>query len=481
MAMTKMTIMPGRCLSLVGVCAAAVMAVAQVPTAEELRTVGLPWVEVTTVGGEEPTCDYLSPPPYATGSGIANATKVPGRLRIHAGEDDAYDSGDYEEDVGGMTIKIRGNSSAYQDKKPFKVKLQRKADLLCRGDDDVFADRDWLLVKEEFLPKGGALLHMMVGLETARLCGMPWEPQARFVNLTVNGDYRGVYMLCEAVERNPKCRIDVDRETGYVVEFDPYWWTESVYFSTARHEKKYTFKYPDPDEVTEEQVAYIRDVLGQLEDSLWTGGYPSQIDVGSMATWLMAHDILGTYDAYGSNIFITKHDDTADGRLAMGPLWDFDSIMRTEGSWAPIHDRFDFYFYYLLCLAPGQSGPLVDAYITRWEEAGSEVGWRMVKYLYAFSVSDEAAALQASSVWDQARWHHPSPTVDEMVLKAIGWFADRMTWMESHLPTLGIDVPLARTAPHHGSSHAIHDLQGRRLKGTPQKGVYIQNGRKYVR
>ena len=296
MAMTKMTIMPGRCLSLVGACAAAVMAVAQVPTAEELRTVGLPWVEVTTVGGEEPTCDYLSPPPYATGSGIANATKVPGRLRIHAGEDDAYDSGDYEEDVGGMTIKIRGNSSAYQDKKPFKVKLQRKADLLCRGDDDVFADRDWLLVKEEFLPKGGALLHMMVGLETARLCGMPWEPQARFVNLTVNGDYRGVYMLCEAVERNPKCRIDVDKETGYVVEFDPYWWTESVYFSTARHEKKYTFKYPDPDEVTEDQVAYIRDVLGQLEDSLWAGGYPSLIDVGSMATWLMAHYILGTYE-----------------------------------------------------------------------------------------------------------------------------------------------------------------------------------------
>ena len=27
----------------------------------------------------------------------------------------------------------------------------------------------------------------------------------------------------------------------------------------------------------------------------------------------------------------------------------------------------------------------------------------------------------------------------------------------------------------------IHDLQGRRLNGIPQKGVYIQNGRKYVK
>ena len=31
------------------------------------------------------------------------------------------------------------------------------------------------------------------------------------------------------------------------------------------------------------------------------------------------------------------------------------------------------------------------------------------------------------------------------------------------------------------SQQRIHDLQGRRLNGTPQKGVYIQHGRKYVR
>lgn len=31
------------------------------------------------------------------------------------------------------------------------------------------------------------------------------------------------------------------------------------------------------------------------------------------------------------------------------------------------------------------------------------------------------------------------------------------------------------------TSSPIHDLQGQRLKGTPQKGVYIRNGKKYVR
>lgn len=311
MARTKMAIILRRWLTNVITCAVAALSNAQTPTEKELREVGLPWVEVTTVGGEEPTCDYLSPPPYSTGSGIANATKVPGRLRIYDKGEYVYDSGDYIKDVGGMTIRIRGNSSAYQDKKPFKVKLEGKADLLCRGNDDIFKDKDWLLMKEEFLPEGGTLLNLMVGLETARQCGMPWEPQARFVNLTVNGDYRGIYMLCESVERNERCRIDVDKETGYIVEYDPYWWNEDVYFSTSRHEKKYTFKYPEPEDVTTEQMDYIRDVLNQLEDAIWKGDYPSLMDVESMATWLMAHDLLGTTDAYGSNIFITKYDDTA--------------------------------------------------------------------------------------------------------------------------------------------------------------------------
>ena len=465
-------------------CAFAVMAWAQHPTVEELETVGLPWVEVTTVGGEEPTCDYLSPPPYATGHGITNATKVPGRLRIIDSRECVYDSGDFDGEDGGMTIKIRGNSSAYQAKKPYKVRLRRKADLLRRGDDETYQDRDWLLMKEDMDVGGNKLLYMMIGLEVARLCGVAWEPQARFVNLTVNGDYRGVYMLCESVKRNPGCRIDVDKETGYIVEFDPYWWNEDVYFTTERHGKAYTFKYPDPDEVTGEQVAYIKDVLDQLEDALWDGSYPALIDVGSMAAWLMAHDILGTYDAFGSNIFLTKHDDTDGSRLAMGPLWDFDSIFWTEDAWARIHDQASFYFYYLLCLTPVRSVPLADAYLRCWEEAGRYVGWKMTEFLHSFSLSGEAAALQVSNVWDQARWWHGGPTVDEMVWEAVAWFAKREAWMEARVTTLGMGTPAPTATPRRQTPAATYDILGRRVprnyRGAVLPDIHIQGEKKHV-
>ena len=388
-----------------------------------------------------------------------------------------YDSGDYADGGGGMTIRIRGNSSAYHGKKPFKVKLGTKADLLRRGNDAVFGDRDWLLMKEEYNPQGGTLLYTMIGLETARLCGMRWEPRARFVNLTVNGDYRGVYMLCESVKRNPDCRIDVDKDTGYIVEYDPYWWNEDVWFSTSRHQKKYTFKYPDPDDVTAEDVEYIKEAFDRLEESLWSGGYPWLVDVWSMATWLLAHDLLGTHDAYGSNIFITKYDNTSGSRLTMGPLWDFDSIMWTEGTWAPVHNTFDFYFYYLLCLAGSRGVPLAEAYRSCWDTVAKDVPHKMEEYLLSFAAGSEAAALQASNEWDAARWRHASPSVDEMVGDGVVWFRERAVWMASNLSTIGMRHQHAAPSP---STSATYDLQGRRVSGTPRPGIYIRGGRKVV-
>ena len=450
---------------------------AQSPTASELMSVGLPWVEVTTVGGEEPTCDYVSPPEGGAGTGIANATKVPGRLRIFAGGEYVYDSGDYVKDNSGITIKIRGNSSAYEAKKPYKVKLEKKADLLCRGD-DACKDKEWLLMKDEYFIKGGKLLHMMIGLKAAELCGVTWEPQAQFVNLTVNGDYRGVYMLCESVKRNEKSRVNIDK-TGYIVEMDPYWWNEDVWFSTTRHEKRYTFKYPDSDDVAAEQIDYIKGILDDLEDAVWTGAYPSLLDVESMATWLMAHDILGTYDAYGSNIFFTKYDNTSESKVSMGPLWDFDTIMETEGAWATIHDKFDFYIYYLLCLATGHSGPLVDAYLRQWQAVGNDVPQQMVEFLQNFLQSEEAEALQISNEWDLSRWQHTGASVEEMGQAAIRWFTDRETWMSDMVSTLSVGkIPI--WSPRHPSSSPCYDLIGRRVTNN-YRGFVISRQRTYMK
>ena len=51
-------------------------------TLSEIIALGLPVLYVETVDHEEPTCDYVTAPPGAMSSSIANATKVPGRLIV---------------------------------------------------------------------------------------------------------------------------------------------------------------------------------------------------------------------------------------------------------------------------------------------------------------------------------------------------------------------------------------------------------------
>ena len=104
---------------------------------------GLPVLCIETVDGEEPTCERVYAPAGSWGSTI-NSEKVPGRMvmynRVNGGDSVIYDSGDYEKNVSGMTIRVRGTTSALGDKKPYKIKLQKKFDLLMRGVDSVYKD-----------------------------------------------------------------------------------------------------------------------------------------------------------------------------------------------------------------------------------------------------------------------------------------------------------------------------------------------------
>lgn len=90
-------------------------------------------IDIETVDHEEPTYE-IAQTSITTSVSIKNCTKVPGRLFITLGSDTLYDSGDYIPDTSGMTIRVRGNSSAVlYPQKPYKINLEKKADLLCDG------------------------------------------------------------------------------------------------------------------------------------------------------------------------------------------------------------------------------------------------------------------------------------------------------------------------------------------------------------
>ena len=193
---------------------------------------GLPVIVINTVDGEEPTAEYTYPPDGAYGRGIKNATKVPAQMKIFKdGKSKAiYDSGEYVKKTSGLTIKLRGNTSvSLTGKSPYKLKLQKKADLLAdllgRSEKE-YKDKDWILLKD------GTSLNTFVGMAVADLAGTSWTPEFAFVNVVINDNYRGTYLLIEAISDGEK-RINI-AEDGYIIERDAYWWNEDVKFITTR-------------------------------------------------------------------------------------------------------------------------------------------------------------------------------------------------------------------------------------------------------
>ena len=387
----------------------------------EIIDCGLPVLYIETVDGEEPTCDYVSAPPGCMGFSITNATKVPGRLAVYSrvnGEDCVlYDSGDYEKDVSGMTIKVRGNASAYDVKKPYKIKLQKKFDLLFGGNDSIYKDKEWLLLRDDYLTT-------LAGFKVNELVKMTWTPRHHYVNVVMNNSYRGAYLLCESVKRNPDCRLNVNKTTGYIYEFDPYWWNESIYVMSSQHPSyNYTFKYPDDEDITEDQLADMRTLVAAYESSLNDGTYTDFIDARSFAGWCLVHDLLGTTDAGGANMFYTKYDITDSSKIVMPLAWDFDMAFRANSAWSNSHEK------HMTRLFNSSNRAFTGKYADLWREIRGTFVVNVTSFLVDFRRSAEGKSLQKSFNLDYMVYGRDLSVVLQTV-KHSNWFSSRYGWLD---------------------------------------------------
>ena len=253
---------------------------------------------------------------------------------------------DYEGYIG---IKYRGNSSFdHSPKKPYGIKLltdsyerggtKRKAPLLGMG-----SDNDWALMapyNDRSLLRNNLTLALAQGY-------MEYVPQARFCELILDGIYYGVYSLTEKVTRGDE-RLDIkkaggdgDKLTGsYILCIDRNDEPKthaSKYHPTNSAGEVFTdktiwvqHKEPEPDEITDEQLAYIDGRFDAFEDALAgdrfkddNEGYRQHIDVASFIDYQLATEIANNIDGYRLSTYLYKHRDSVDPRFKM-TLWDFD-------------------------------------------------------------------------------------------------------------------------------------------------------------
>ena len=191
---------------------------------------------------------------------------------------------------------------------------------------------------------------------------------------------------------------------------------------------QYTYKYPDSDKVTEEQHAYISDVVKTFEASLAEGTYGRYIDVNSFATWMVGHDILGCEDAAGSNIFLTKYDNTPDSKIMMGNMWDFNSCFVTEGDWDGMHER-----WFFDKLFKSVNMRFARAYYSRWNELKDNLFSQMDTYLADYANSEACKAFERSLVLDRKAKGKEMSSVADMIDGFRQWFASRKIWLDANI------------------------------------------------
>lgn len=404
------------------------------PTTEErLLETGLILLNIQTKDSELPTCEYVSAPGGGSiGRGITNNNKVEGRLVLKQRDQILYDSGEYIEDESGMTIRVRGNSSAYSDKKPYKIQLQKKADLLFRGEQ--YKDKSWVLIKdcEAMTIKDEMSLRPFIGMKAAELVGMEYVPQGRYVNVIINDDYKGIYFLSENVKRNEKCRVNINKDEGFLIEYDPYWWNELTYFDTGFTSAafKFTFKYPDNEILTDIIIANVRNTMLQAEESLENNSYSSFLDVESFVNWMLFHDMLGTGDGGGVNKYLYKKDDNPSTMIKMGPLWDFDGILQLTESWPYVHGNDANNFYYRRLF---KSSSFVEAYCERWEGICNSFYANLSQIIDEYIISEEGKSLMLSRELEHELCGIEYQSLSENALTAKSFFDVRKLWLSEEI------------------------------------------------
>lgn len=437
----------------------------------EVYRAGLRVVEITTADGEEPEGRIIVKPGTDDNYNITNANKVACQIVITQGPDTLYDSGSL-----GATIRINGNTSAYYSNPlnmPYKLKLEQKADLLMRDDADRYKDKNWRLLKD------ATSMNTITGMQVSRLIGMEWTPAYVPCNVIINGDYRGCYLLMETVRRNPRCRINCDEQTGYIVERDPYWWKENLWFSSRWYDGssmyRWTWKYPDEDSITTEKELYIQQYIMRTEESLATGEYESYIDVNSFARWLLAHDILGTRDSGGANMFLKKYDTSDTTLLEMPCIWDFDSSYDiTPGSFSRLHTSSNAYFSTLL---NSENRAFARAYVSLWNEHKDSLVSKLKAYVRDYPATDEGKALQASRTLNNRRWNTRCSSVETDAFETLQWLQTHIDAMDRQIQLIDITDLSIQTAinSQNDGKNLYYDLRGVRICSPSKTGIIICN------
>ena len=227
-----------------------------------------------------------------------------------------------------MKIKGRGNSTWWQGgvwgKKPYQIKFDDKTEVL-----NIPKDKKWVLLAEL---SDKSLIRNKISREMGDISRFDYVPKAKYVELFINDQHAGTYLMGQKVEES-KNRVNIG-DKGYLIEIDQ---TnrideDDVYFTTDGWSKfpSNLFNIKEPSlELNSSEYNLIKNHIIDFEEALFGDnftdadlGYRAFVDLDSFIDWYLINEICKNQDAatYSSIYF----NYIPGEKIKMGPLWDFD-------------------------------------------------------------------------------------------------------------------------------------------------------------
>lgn len=224
------------------------------------------------------------------------------------------------------SVRGRGNTTWEWPKKPYAIKLEKKASLFGMP-----AHKRWVLLAN-FMDR--TLMRNIVSMKVASLTSLAWTPSSECVELVLNGEHQGTYLLIEQV-RVDNDRVNIDEDEGFLLELDFHYdneiqWIEPLGRCAQRSDGiPFGIKYPDSEDISPDRVREIRNYVSEVSAAVYgpgfadpEAGYARYLDVDSFIDYWIVFEVMGNHEL-GNPGSVFMHKDKG-GRLTAGPCWDFD-------------------------------------------------------------------------------------------------------------------------------------------------------------
>lgn len=383
-----------------------------------------------------------------------------------------------------MQIRGRGHSSWKGDKKPYKIKLNKKTVMMGMP-----KNKHWALLKPTE--------NTVAGLYLGKLMGMAWTPSFRPIEVVLNGDYIGLYFLAETI-RIDEDRVNIyeqqDQETdpdlikgGWLVEVDNY--RDECQITIPENSSwNLTLRYHSPESLSDAQLQWLTAEFKSINSAIYSAdktstAWEDYIDVESMARFFVLQEVMDNPDGFHGSFYL--HKDLSDGaRWVAGPIWDLVCYNR-------IKTDYTFRLKVHYATTPHWIGEIIqyDSFCRAVKNVWNEVYPASLSAIYGH-IDDVILPLDKAWQSDCLRWgEDPAQTAQLRADRIKTALRRNMEWFDRHLP----ESPYSAVALTSGQDKAgrvmVYNLQGicigeydneQQALSDLKTGIYIMNQKKII-